>query len=119
EANIEWKNRLEEEGAKVLVEIPDLKVHCKICMIRKRTRDNNSVMYGFVSTGNLNEKTARLYGDHCLLTANQKIMSDVNRIFIYLEHPKTGVQYLKDCKVILPSPYFAKREMMNLIDEEI
>jgi polyphosphate kinase len=119
EANIEWKNRLEEEGAKVLVEIPDLKVHCKICMIRKRTKDNNSVMYGFVSTGNLNERTARLYGDHCLLTSNQKIMADVNRIFNYLEQPKTGSQFLKDCKVILPSPFLVKKEMMNLIDDEI
>jgi polyphosphate kinase len=119
EANIEWKNRLEEEGARVLVGIPDLKVHCKICMIRKRTKDHNSIMYGFVSTGNLNERTAKLYADHCLLTSNQKIMSDVNRMFNYLEQPKTGINFLKDCKVILPSPFMVKKEMMDLIDEEI
>ncbi len=119
EANIEWKNRLEEEGAKVLVEIPNMKVHSKICVIRKRTRDNNSILYGFVSTGNLNEKTARVYGDHCLLTSNQKIMSDVNRMFNYLEQPKTGAGFLRDCKYILPSPYYVKREMIRLIDEEI
>src|SRR5258705_2051813 len=75
EANIEWKNRLEEEGAKVLIEIPNMKVHSKICVIRKKTKDNNSILYGFVSTGNLNEKTAKVYGDHCLLTSNQKIMA--------------------------------------------
>lgn len=119
EANIEWKNRLEEEGAKVLVEIPNMKVHSKICVIRKKTKDNNSILYGFVSTGNLNEKTAKLYGDHCLLTSNQKIMADVNRIFNYLEQPKTGINFLKDCKVIIPSPSIAKREMLNLVDEEI
>ncbi|MFZ9386852.1 MAG: polyphosphate kinase 1 [Chitinophagaceae bacterium] len=119
EANIEWKNRLEEEGAKVLVEIPDMKVHSKICVIRKRTKDNNSILYGFVSTGNLNEKTARVYGDHCLLTSNQKIMSDVNRMFSYLEQPKTGAVFLRDCKFIIPSPYYVKREMLRLIDEEI
>ncbi len=119
EANIEWKNRLEEEGAKVLIEIPDLKVHSKICVIRKRTKDNNFTMYGFVSTGNLNEKTARLYGDHCLLTSSQKIMADVNKIFNFLEQPKTGVNFLKDCKVIIPSPMFVKKEMLKLIDEEI
>lgn len=119
EANIEWKNRLEEEGAKVLIEIPNMKVHSKLCVIRKKTKDNNSILYGFVSTGNLNEKTARVYGDHCLLTSNQKIMADVNRIFSFLEQPKTGMNFLKDCKVIIPSPSVAKKEMLNLVDEEI
>ena len=119
EANIEWKNRLEEEGAKVLIEIPNLKVHSKICVIRKKTKDNNSILYGFVGTGNLSEKTAKLYGDHCLLTSNQKIMSDVNRMFNFLEQPKSGINFLKDCKVILPSPSILKKEMLKLIDEEI
>jgi polyphosphate kinase len=119
EANIEWKERLEEEGAKVLVEIPNLKVHSKICVIRKKTKDNNIILYGFVSTGNLNEKTAKLYGDHCLLTSNQKIMADVNRIFNFLEQPKTGMNFLRDCKVIIPSPGLVKGEMIRLIDEEI
>ena len=41
-----------------------------------------------MSTGNLNEKTATVYADHCLLTSNQQIMADVNRIFNYLEQPK-------------------------------
>jgi polyphosphate kinase len=119
EANIEWRNRLEEEGAKVIIGLPDMKVHAKICMIRKRTKDNNFVMYGFVSTGNLNEKTARVYADHCLLTSNQKIMSDVNRMFNYLEQPKTGANFLRDCKYIIPSPSIVKKEMLKLIDEEI
>jgi len=119
EANLEWKERLEEEGAKVLIEIPNMKVHSKVCIIKKRTKDNNFQFYGFVSTGNLSERTAKLYGDHCLLTSNQKIMSDVNRMFNFLEQPKTGFNFLKDCKALLPSPYFVKREMLKLIDEEI
>ena len=119
EANIEWKERLEEEGAKVLVEIPNLKIHSKICVIKKKTKDHNLILYGFVSTGNLNERTAKVYGDHCLLTSNQKIMLDVNRIFNFLEQPKTGMNFLKDCKTIIPSPVFVKEEMIRLIDEEI
>ncbi|MEP6699806.1 MAG: polyphosphate kinase 1 [Bacteroidota bacterium] len=119
EANIEWKNRLEDEGAKVLVEIPNMKVHSKICVIKKRTKDNNFIMYGFVSTGNLNERTSKVYADHCLLTSNQKIMADVNRMFNYLEQPKTGINFLRDCKVIIPSPLIVKKEMLKLIDEEI
>lgn len=119
EANIEWKNRLEEEGARVLIEIPNMKVHSKVCVIKKRTKDNNFQLYGFVSTGNLNEKTSKVYADHCLLTSNQKIMADVNRIFNFLEQPKTGMHFLRDCKFIIPSPMFVKKEMMKLIDEEI
>ena len=119
EANIEWKNRLEEEGAKVLIEIPNMKVHSKVCVIKKRTKDNNFLMYGFVSTGNLNERTSKVYADHCLLTANQKIMADVSRIFNFLEQPKTGMNFLRECKVIIPSPMFVKKEMLKLIDEEI
>ncbi|MFN8290618.1 MAG: polyphosphate kinase 1 [Chitinophagaceae bacterium] len=119
EANIEWKNRLEEEGAKVLVGIPNMKVHAKLCVIRKKTKDNNSLLYGFVSTGNLNEKTAKVYADHCLLTSNQKIMGDVNRMFSYLEQPRSGVNFLRDCRYIIPSPSMVKKEMMRLIDEEI
>lgn len=119
EANLEWKERLEEEGAKVLVGIPNMKVHAKVCVIKKRTKDHNFFYYGFVSTGNLSERTAKVYADHCLLTSNQKIMADVNRIFNFLEQPKVGMNVLKECKAIIPSPFFVKREMIRLIDEEI
>ncbi|HQU57275.1 MAG TPA: phospholipase D-like domain-containing protein, partial [Chitinophagaceae bacterium] len=119
EANIEWKSRLEEEGAKVLIDIPDLKVHSKICMISKKSGDHKFINYGFIGTGNFNEKTAKVYGDHCLLTSNQKIMADVNRIFNFLEQPKSGINYLKDCKRVIPSPVYVKREMLKLIGEEI
>lgn len=118
EANMEWKERLEEEGAKVLVEIPNMKVHSKICLIRKKVKDN-FIHYGFVSTGNLNERTSKVYADHCLLTSNPKIMHDVSRIFSYLEHPKTGINFLRECKTVVPSPHFIRREINQLIDEEI
>ena len=118
EANLEWKTRLEEEGAKVLLGMPNMKVHSKICMIRKRVNDKN-VLYGFVSTGNLNERTARVYADHCLLTSNPKIMADVSRIFNYLEHYKSDMHSLKSCNIIIPSPQIVRKEMYKLIDAEI
>jgi polyphosphate kinase len=118
EANLEWKARLEEEGVRVLVEIPNMKVHSKICMIRKKVKDKQ-VMYGFVSTGNLNEKTARVYADHCLLTSHPGIMADVNRIFSYLEQPKTGAHFLRNCDTILPSPHIVRKEIYRLIDQEV
>jgi polyphosphate kinase len=118
EANLQWKERLEDEGVKVLIGIPNMKIHAKICLIRKRSNDR-IIHYGFVSTGNLNESTAKVYADHCLLTSNKSIMSDVNRIFNYLEHYKTGMHFLKACNTILPSPVFAKREVLKFIVEEI
>lgn len=119
EANLDWKERLEEEGVKVLISIPDLKVHAKICLIKKRLR-NTTVHYGFVSTGNLNEKTATLYGDHCLLTSDRFIMADVNRIFSYLEKSRTDAAsaLLKTCKTIVPCPVGLRKELRKLIIRE-
>lgn len=118
EANLEWKERLEEEGARVLIGIPDMKVHAKICLVKKRVEDK-TVQYGFVSTGNMNEKTAKVYADHCLLTSDKHIMADVNRIFNYLEQPRLGIQYLKDCTMIIPSPGIVRQKIFHLIDNEI
>ena len=117
EANLEWRDRLEEEGVNVLIGIQNMKVHSKICVIRKKTKEQN-ILYGFVGTGNLNEKTARLYGDHFLLTSNQKIMADANRVFNFIEQPKNG-QFLKDCETLIPSPWYARDEIFRMIDNEI
>jgi polyphosphate kinase len=118
EANLEWKERLEEEGVKVLISIPNLKVHAKLCLIRKKV-NNRTILYGFVGTGNLNEKTAMVYGDHCLLTANPHIMADVNRIFNFLEKPKEGMHHLKNCKTLIPCPTSLRKELEKLINKEI
>jgi polyphosphate kinase len=118
EANLAWKERLEDEGVKVLIGIYNMKVHAKICLIRKRVGER-IVQYGFVSTGNLNESTAKVYADHCLLTANRAIMADVARIFNYIEHFKTGLHFLKACNTLLPSPQFARRELLRMIETEI
>jgi polyphosphate kinase len=118
EANLEWKDRLEEEGVKFLIGIPNMKVHAKLCLIRKRVSDR-IINYGFVSTGNLNESTAKVYADHALLTSNKEIMADANRIFNYIEHYKTGTHFLKACTAILPSPSFARAEILKLINNEI
>jgi len=118
EANIEWKERLEDEGVKVIIGLPDMKVHSKICLIKKRV-NNLTVHYGFVSTGNLNEKTATLYGDHCLLTANRNIMADLNRMFNFLEKPKDGLHFLKECKTLIPCPTTLRKELLKMISKEI
>jgi polyphosphate kinase len=117
EANLEWKERLEDEGVNVLIGIERMKVHSKLCVIRKKTRDQN-ILYGFVGTGNLNEKTAKVYADHFLLTSNQKIMADANRVFNFITQPR-NIQLLKDCQSLIPSPWHVRKELFKLIDNEI
>jgi polyphosphate kinase len=118
ENNLEWKKILEEEGVKVLVGVPNIKVHAKICLIRKRIK-NRTIHYGFVSTGNLNENTAEIYGDHCLLTSNRSVMADVNRIFNYMEKPKTGGKFLRMCNTLMVSPVYMRRDLIKMINDEI
>jgi len=119
EANLEWKERLELEGVRVLVGIPNMKVHAKLCLIKKRIK-NKTLQYGFISTGNLNEATARLYGDHCLLTSDRGIMADINRVFAFLEKPlPSRMKLLKDCKSLLLSPLSMRPYFSSLIAAEI
>ncbi len=118
EANLEWKEELEEAGVKVLLGVHNMKVHAKLCLIKKVV-NKQTTHYGFVSTGNLNESTAKIYGDHCLLTSDRNIMADVNRIFHYLEQPKTRIKFLRGCKTLLVSPVSMRKEILGLIDKEI
>lgn len=118
EANLEWKNILEEEGVKVLLGIPKTKIHAKLCVISKKS-GTRSRQYGFVSTGNLNEKTATVYGDHCLLTSNRNVMNDINKIFRYLENWKDGSSILKSCNTLMVCPTNMRNELYKLIETEI
>jgi polyphosphate kinase len=118
EANMRWKAQLEEEGVNVVLGIHDMKVHAKICVIKK-VEFNRVKQYAFVSTGNLNENTARYYGDHCLLTTNKKIIGDINRVFDFLENPTKKTANLRNCKTLPVSPVSMRNVMLNLLDKEI
>lgn len=118
EANLDWKERLEEEGVRVVHGPPDMKVHGKLCVIKKKEFNKNKY-YGFVSTGNLNENTAEYYGDHCLLTTKQSILADINRIFMFLEQGFGKTDILKVCKTLPVSPVNMRKTFMDLIDKEI
>ncbi|MFZ9718408.1 MAG: polyphosphate kinase 1 [Chitinophagaceae bacterium] len=119
EANLEWKEKLELEGVKIYIGVPNLKVHAKLCLIKKRIK-NKTIQYGFVSTGNLNENTAKVYGDHCLITSNRSIMADINRIFSFLERPlTTRKKLLRQCKSLIVSPVSMRKKLVQQIDQEI
>ena len=118
EANMRWKVHLEEEGVRVILGKPDMKVHAKICVIKKK-EFNKIKQYAFVSTGNLNENTATYYGDHCLLTTNRNIIADINRVFDYLENITKRGGGLQYCKTLPVSPVSMRSSILALIDKEI
>ncbi len=98
--NLEWKTKLEENGVKVFLGIPKMKVHAKLGLITK-TNEGKKIEYAFVSTGNFNESTAEVYADHCLLTSDKSITKDVSTIFNYLQKPN---KTLKRTKTLINSP---------------
>ncbi len=117
--NLEWKERFEMEGVKVLLGIPNKKIHAKLGIIKKRIH-GKTIQYGFVSTGNINEKTAKLYGDYCLLTSNRTIMADINKIFNALRRPKQDLeQSLKMGRGLLVCPNDMRNTLMHYFDVEI
>jgi len=118
EANLEWKTIMEEEGINVLVGVPNKKVHAKLCIIQKKL-GTRLVKYGFISTGNLNEKTARVYADHCLLTASTTIMNEANRIFNYLENWQLGDKPIAKMRNLLISPINMRNSIIEFINAEI
>lgn len=118
EANLEWKTKLQEEGVKVFVSTPRMKVHAKICVI-KRKLGKKIDLYGFIGTGNLNEETALHYSDHFLLTSKLSVMDDLNRIFKALEHPKSHWHELGLCKTLLVTPLNMREALSSLINREI
>lgn len=119
ENNLKWKERLEVEGVKVLVGIPNKKVHAKLCVIKKRV-NNKTLQYGFVSTGNFNEKTAKIYGDNLLMTSNRAIMADINKVFNLFRKPKLNPEEaLKNCKTLVVCPKYMREKIEWHINKEI
>ncbi|ASU34105.1 polyphosphate kinase 1 [Mucilaginibacter xinganensis] len=112
--NISWSRRLEEEGVTVLYGIEGYKVHSKICLVM-RTEKEKPAYYACLSTGNFNEKTARMYADHTLLTSNKKITADLIDVFKALS--KNSLP--KGLKNLIVSPIDARPAIYKLIDNEI
>ena len=118
EANLYWKKVLEEEGINVYVGIANMKIHAKLCVIKKR-EFNRTIQYGFISTGNFHEGTAQVYGDHLLLTTKPQIISDINKIFDCLESPNPDLSQIDNCKVLITSPHQMRDYFLRKIEQEI
>lgn len=114
EANINYAEQMQDAGVKMLFGVTGLKVHCKMCVV-EREENNKLKRYGFISTGNFNESTAKVYTDFTLLTANSKILKDVNKVFGFFEVNYKVNRY----KHIITSPHYTQSRLFALINEEI
>ena len=114
ENNIRVSEMLKAAGVELIFGVIGLKVHSKICLIERR-ENNNKKFYGFISTGNFNESTAKVYTDYTLFTANQSILKDVSKVFEFFK-----VNYkIQKYKHLIVSPHYTSSILFSMIDHEI
>lgn len=112
--NIDWSERMEEAGCRVIYGFEDYKVHSKICLITYRNRGEIQYITQ-IGTGNYNEKTAGMYTDLSLMTADQKIGMDASEFFKNMAISNLDGTY----EHLLVSPTSLKQNVLSLMDEEI
>ena len=112
-ANIEMSRRLEDAGCQVIYGLPAFKVHSKLCLITRQTEEGVSFLTQ-VGTGNYNEKTATLYTDLCLMTANRKIGQDAQEVFRTLLLGET----VEESSALLVAPKGLQNAILEKIKEE-
>ncbi|WP_431124427.1 polyphosphate kinase 1 [Flagellimonas flava] len=114
QANIKYANQLQAEGIRLIFGVPGLKVHSKICLV-EREESEGITRYGFISTGNFNESTAKIYTDYTLFTSHEGILKEMARVFDFFETNYKIHKY----KHLVVSPHYTKSTFMKLIDNEI
>lgn len=117
ENNMSTAERMEQAGIRIIYSIPGLKVHAKVAVIiRKDPEDGNKRRdFAYLSTGNFNEKTARVYSDMALLTCNDEIITDINKVFAVLE----GKMAEPTFRHLLVARFNMVPELIRMIHREI
>jgi polyphosphate kinase len=113
-SNISYAEQMQTEGIELIFGMKGLKVHSKICVI-ERVEDEKTRRYGFISTGNFNEATAKIYTDVTLFTCHQGILKDVSKIFEFFDINYRIHRY----KHLIVSPHYTRTKFIKLIDREI
>ncbi|HYG13280.1 MAG TPA: polyphosphate kinase 1 [Methylophilaceae bacterium] len=113
EANINWAAKLEDAGAHVVYGVVGHKTHCKMAMVVRREEDGLR-RYVHLSTGNYHQRTARLYTDFGLLTAQPEICEDVNEVFAQL----TGLGKASKLRHLWQSPFTLHARLLKAIHNE-
>jgi polyphosphate kinase len=115
EANLEWGEKLEQAGIKVQYSMPGLKVHSKMALIRREVAGEEQ-FYTYLSTGNFHEVTAKIYCDFGLFTVDERLTSEVARLFTFLETeqaPKQAFEHL------LVGQFNLRSQLEMMIDREV
>ena len=117
ENNMSTAERMEQAGIRIIYSIPGLKVHAKVAVIlRKDTEDGSKRRdFAYLSTGNFNEKTARIYSDMALLTSNAELITDINKVFAVLEGKLAGPTF----RHLLVARFNMVPELTRMIHREI
>lgn len=117
ENNMSTAERMEQAGIRIIYSIPGLKVHAKVAIIlRKDTEDGCKRRdFAYLSTGNFNEKTARIYSDMALLTSNAELITDINKVFAVLEGKLAGPTF----RHLLVARFNMVPELTRMIHREI
>lgn len=115
ENNLHWASKMEDAGIKIIYSIPGLKVHAKVALVKMKKTVEGARYYGFYGTGNLNEKTARIYVDHALLTCNEEMNKELSSLFNFLYKRKQP----KEFNHLLVSQFNIVDRFTVLIDREI
>ena len=114
ENNIRWSRMLEESGCQIIYGLEKYKVHSKLCLITRKGNDGIEYITQ-IGTGNYNEKTARLYTDLSLMTANEQIGMEAARVFQAL----TKGEVMQETEHLLVAPKCLQSKIIKMIDEEI
>ncbi len=114
ESNIYWGKELEKAGAKLIYSFEHLKVHSKVFLIKRK--ENGSIRrYSYLGTGNFNEKTSLIYADHALLTRNDPLGRDLEKLFSFLRDQQEPDKF----NSLLVAPFNMREGLNRLIDFEI
>ncbi|MGR3042107.1 polyphosphate kinase 1 [Vibrio vulnificus] len=114
EANIEWSKRLTDAGVHVIFGVPGMKIHAKLLLITRR-EEQGFVRYAHIGTGNFHERTARIYTDFSLLTADQELAAEVRGVFSYIMNPFRPIKF----RHLIVSPRNSRSQLYRLVDNEI
>ena len=114
ENNIAWAKRLQDAGCTVIYGPHNMKVHSKLLLISRRT-ENGIQNFTQVGTGNYNEKTARIYTDLCLLTANEQIAEDARHVFDALSTDSL----VEHSEQLMVAPLCMRNRILQMLEEEI
>ena len=112
--NIDYAKLMQDQGVKLIFGIPTLKVHAKVCVVEKLI-NNKILKYGFISTGNFNESTAKIYTDFTIFTSNQTLLDEISNVFEFFSFNYKKFKYEK----LIISPYNTKKFFRSLIKNEI